>query len=321
MVARKFAEFETNKYWYRNETRRAQKLYIALCIYISAALDFAVSLDLKDSNKLNWSNTASYYSIVHSVRLIIFLIVSDFHRRHEDIIKLFKEPNENIHKCDWMDKNFEVQVVANKDIFNLNQISNYYNDTLQLSHSQALFNAISKVLHYAKTLREDSNYQEILIANECSHRVVSPSFNKLSDSISTASKMCFKIATSCFKQYILYTPNLDNRESERQNFKYLTLFYLDGRLYPSIHARIGKSKILNQVQDCTKILETLLAEEYQFEYAQSLEDKLKKLDELEELVSMDRFGKKKTLMEKFTEEINSASQDIDSAFNEINYFL
>lgn len=131
-----FSQFKSNKFWCESDERQAQKLYVALCLYISAASDFAVGIDLKNNYKLNWSTTASYYSIFHSARLIIFLAIGDYPQQdgHKKIKDLFTGiDNTNRFSANWLKKlarNAGFQS-SSEDKFTLAQLCSYYKDCLE----------------------------------------------------------------------------------------------------------------------------------------------------------------------------------------------
>jgi hypothetical protein len=129
-----FRKLDSNIFWNETDERRLQKLYVALCLFISAASDFAVGIDLKNSGKLNWSTTASYYSIFHSARLIIFLALGNYPKSH-NISQLFAQNPISSVKLDALE--FNVHTVALTTA-----ISHYYKDLLNLPNSEFLFNSI-----------------------------------------------------------------------------------------------------------------------------------------------------------------------------------
>ncbi|MEA5516143.1 hypothetical protein [Nodularia sp. UHCC 0506] len=309
-----FSQFQSNQFWYQSDERQAQKLYVALCLYISAASDFAVGIDLKNNDKLNWSTTASYYSILHSARLIIFLAVGDYPQQngHEDIRNLFRGQNRsgntNLFSGNWLKKlarNAGFQS-SPEDKFTLAQLCSYYKDCLQFPNSDRLFPTIGKILKDAKTLRNNSNYDALLMAHEWHHKQVEDDFIKLSNSMSDGAKLCLKISTQCFKSYISYASEIDLR---REETKYLVKHYIAGRLYPSISQRIEDQSILNTVKECTRKLDDL---QYDME---NIKDSNNKLDEFEKSFLRDNFGEKQKLMHDFNRDVNNLKQDIKSVSN------
>lgn len=307
-----FSQFKSNKFWCESDERQAQKLYVALCLYISAASDFAVGIDLKNHSKLNWSTTASYYSIFHSARLIIFLAVGDYPQKngHQDIKDVFTGiDNANLFSGNWLKKsarNAGFQS-SREDEFTLAQLCSYYKDCLQFPNSDRLFPTIGKILKNAKTLRNNSNYDTLLMAHEWHHKQVEDDFIKLSNSMSDGAKLCLKISTQCFKSYISYASEIDLR---REETKYLVKHYIDGRLYPSISQRIEDQSILNTVKECTREL-------YDLQYdMENIKDSNKKLDEFEKSFFRDNFGEKDELMTEFKGKVNDLEQKIKSVSND-----
>lgn len=308
------SNFQSNRFWNRNDKTTAQKLYIALCLYTSAASDFAVGFDLKESGKLNWSTTASYYSLFHSARLIIFLALGDYPKGHKDIQLLFtseaSESNNRAFSCSWLKTMKKDPSISDFDSeqsekFTFNQIITYYKNILKFTDSYLLFNSMGKILNNAKDLRNDSNYEALLIAHEYDHQKVSKYFLDLSNAMSDGSKLSLKIAAKCFEHYANNEPSF---ESKRDIYKFFIQEYITVRLYSSIITRTG-DKSIPEVKKCTKVLENLIAQNHHFTDIENVDHQLNKLNNL---VSFREFDPKQKLMEKFKKEIDKLKINIES---------
>ncbi|MEB3219764.1 MAG: hypothetical protein VKN72_26495 [Nostocales cyanobacterium 94392] len=311
-----FSQFESNKFWYEpnNNERIAHRLYVALCLYISAASDFAVGLDLKNSGKLNWSTTASYYSILHSARLIIFLAIGDYPSKngHKSISNLFAgKPNpdraDKYYVGDWLEKFANIRF-SNVDKFTLDALCHYYEACLQLHHSGILFGSIGKILENAKNLRNNSNYDALLMAHEWHHEQVSDDFVSLSKSMSNGAKLCLEIAGNCFEKYVIYDPIIDDN---REKIKYLVKNYIFKRLYPVIEQRIQDKFILGILKESTKKFKDL---QVQLEISTNVENEL---NEFETSFSISRFFNKKSLMDTFKDEAKKLGDNVQLTTNEL----
>jgi 5'-deoxynucleotidase YfbR-like HD superfamily hydrolase len=87
--------------------------------------------------------------------------------------------------------------------------------------------------------------------------------------------------------------------------------YIQERLYSSLSLRVENKLIQNRVKECTKRLENLFSSlEQPPEITENTE---KMFREIEELVSMNNFGKKKSLMENFKNDVNKLKQNVESA--------
>lgn len=183
-----FKRQEPNRFWNESEDRKYQKFYMTLCLYISAASDFAVGLDLKDKNqaKLNWSTTASYYSIIHSARMICFAAVGDYPTSHALISRFFgekscdeKKPEIFVFKTNWLKPFTNNSCQGAK--FTFNDLVEYSEQELKLPKSKEAMQAIGKILDNAQKLRNNSNYDALLMAHEYHHTSVTKGFKILSN--------------------------------------------------------------------------------------------------------------------------------------------
>lgn len=310
--------FQSNCFWNEPDKRQSQKLYVALCLFISAASDFAVGLDLNNSGKLNWSTTASYYSILHSARLIIFLAIGDYPAKkggHTYISNFFagkpksdKSPDKS-YFGDWLEDFTHQQIRRNtNDKFTLESICNYYAYSLKLPNTDILFSSIGKILNNAKDLRNNSNYDALLMAHEWHHVQITDDFTNLSKSMSDGAKLCLEIASSCLVNYIIYEPVI---ESNRDKIKYLAKNYIVQRLYPAIDERIQDKSIIYVLKESTKKIENLQVN------IKNCQNIVNELNEFENSFSMDRFSHKKSLMDRFKSNVENLRENVRSAINNV----
>jgi hypothetical protein len=309
-----FSNFKTNRYWAQNPERIAQKFYVTLCLYISAVSDFGVGLDLKDDGKLNWSTTASYYSIVHSARMIIFAAIGDYPQSHADISRLFAGRSQRGVQPNWLEnfkRNFSQGINGQQVKFTLDELSRYYREVLSLENSNEIFLSIGNILKNAKDLRNDSNYEALLIAHEYHHVKVTRCFEDLSRSISEGAELCLRYATKCLQSYVEKDETLqDNRHA----FKYFIERYVEDRVYSPIRDRIRKPFILERVKECVKPLEKIFSGQ---QYKPEFQEVVKQYSLLKNQVSMEMFGEKTDLMGGFERKINDLKRNIDSADTKI----
>lgn len=318
-----FSDFKSNRYWMQHPEEIAHKFYITLCLYISAVSDFAVGLDLKDGNKLNWSVTASYYSIIHSLRMIIFAAAGDYPTGHGEISKLFNgridpQLGDKIEisyecSCNWL-KRFKPEfdtISGNKAKLTLDELALHYNENLHVSNSYEEFQAIGKILRDAKGLREDSNYEALLISHENRHIKVTEYFNILSKVMLDGADICLKVATKCFMNYI---ENDKSLREDRDAFKYFVEGYVYARIYSPISNRIKKESILKRIRKNTSLLEKMFSgQEVMPDEAKAIE----KFKQLEKLTSFDIFKEKTYLMRTFGGKIESLKENVRSAIVDI----
>jgi hypothetical protein len=100
----------------------------------------------------------------------------------------------------------------------LNDLYDYYNQNLKLPNSSDYFEIIKRILENAKTLRNNSNYDALLMAHEYHHQQVTKDFVDLSQIMSEGAEVCLKIAAICFQFYVEHDQYI---EEKRNYFKYL----------------------------------------------------------------------------------------------------
>ena len=308
---------KTNIFWNASHERTAQKFYLTLCLYISAVSDLAVGLDLKDQKKLNWSTTASYYSIVHSARMIIFAAVGDYPTQHNKISDLFTgNPSSGRRNgsssyefsTDWLSKFTKDNAIRSN--FKLEDMYSYYEQELKLTNSLKCMQAFGKTLKNAQKLRNDSNYEALLIAHEYEHETVTKYFEDLSKAMSEGAELCLRIATKCFINYVENDPSLENES--RDKFKYFIAKYIEKRIYKFLENRGVNIIALEKIRNCTEPLETLNDEiKVTKERDEDVEIKFR---ELENLVSRRLFDRKAKLMNNF----NTKIRDLETNLKEAN---
>ncbi|HEY9692444.1 MAG TPA: hypothetical protein V6D15_09575 [Oculatellaceae cyanobacterium] len=306
MYPHPFKDLSSNIFWNNSHEKQAQKFYIALCLYGSAAYDFTVSIDLRTQQKLNWSITTSYYSIVHSARLIIFDAVGDYPKNHNNLSKFFVKKEEII--VDWLNhfalSQDGTKVEENK--ITLPKVVEYYEKILGLEDANKSLESIGKILKNAQDLRNDSNYEALLMAHEVNHISVSKNFQELATTMSDCAKHCLLIATNCFHHYLNQDPDLNK---ERMIYKYFVHKYMREQFNKIIENKIINWEAIEQVHECTNSLEQLTDD-------CPSEDINKKLSHLEDMVSVDLFGSKAALMDKFEQKINTLKDNFKSAVQE-----
>lgn len=312
-----FGNFSSNQYWTQSTEKTqspekiVQKFYVTLCLFISAASDFAVGLDLRDNKKLNWSVTASYYSIVHSTRMIVFAAVGDYPKGHSVLANLFSggqgiSPN---WLGEWLRRfdtpGFErYNRVGPRARFTLDELSHYYREELNFHDSDKYFRAIGNIFKNARILRNDSNYESLLIAHEYHHEKVTEYFEKLSQEMSKGAGICLEVAAKCFQSYVENDATL---EKNRQAFKYLTERYIQKRIYDSVRER-NEESILERVKGYVNPLEEIFSGQQQKLEISEVE---KRYLQLESWVSLSGFSEKTNMITDFKNKIDTLRENIE----------
>lgn len=292
-----------NEFW-NSEHRIPQKFYTVLSIYISANHDYAVGLQLKENGMLNWSATASYYSMIHSVRMLIFIVEGDFPKMHNTYEKLFEAKDGNILnkeiKCDWFNQELlddtDVEILHPKT--NLEKITQHYKTKLEFYNFDSHVKEIAKLTPYCKNLRNDCNYEALLIAHEYNHFVVEPAFRDLSNTMSQVALKYLNLALKCFEHYLLYDSSLS---TNNLTYQYLTQHYIMSRVIEQLKKKIAHQNIINHLCRINRIF--IYSGQNKFSN-QVISDAKR----LEEAFSFDIFTGKRSLMNKFKEKIKNLKE-------------
>src|SRR5947209_2957867 len=73
------------EHWRRSPAHVAQRFYVAFCLFMSSVQDAFLGLMDRERNNRNWAATCAYYALVHGGRLLTFLALGDFPRRHKTL--------------------------------------------------------------------------------------------------------------------------------------------------------------------------------------------------------------------------------------------
>ena len=187
-----------NEYWEQSNLCRDQKFYTAFCILASACSDYAVGAEFKLHKKLNWACTVLYYSLVHAARLVCFVETGDFPTGHSQLGELFRQGRQRGGRS-WVRQKlqpYEREVEPITD-FRLTMLPPY-----ALTHW-------GQILNMARELRDDANYEGLLISHEYSHEKVTECFEKLATTLKTASEQLLPDAVGVFKTFVDTSPRKD----------------------------------------------------------------------------------------------------------------
>ncbi len=275
------------EYWNQDIERQDQKFYTAFCLLGAGCSDYAVGIDLLRQKKLNWAAMALYYSMVHCGRLACFLAVSDFPTGHGQLANLFDSGLCNDRT--WMSRNQRFFNTTNQRIqtqgsFSRDDLVEFF---LSCSHPpdvQAQFPKWGQILSKAKKLREDSNYEGLLITHEYNHVRVTEAFEKLVRSFSVKSEPVLREAISLMTTFADASQRREhwyaflNWKEERQG-----LYYLEDSL-------------LNRVRDRKALIRVT---EFLSPLRRSPEQTLHLATEVREHVKVGVFTGKTNLMDDF----------------------
>ena len=197
-------------YWKEDEPREDQYFYVAFALVASAVNDFGVANDLHLSGKLNWAASAYYYSVVHAGRLALFLVYGDFPTRHRELAQAFRE--EGVSGGPFWFSSLQGTMTSHvqrsdRHEFNRRElVSRYEGRGMDAAHVESMFGRWARLFDKAKGLREDANYESLLIAHEHHHVVVTRAFEKLCETLQVCSTRILRDAVGLLKAVLDSSP-------------------------------------------------------------------------------------------------------------------
>lgn len=292
-------------YW-RGE-RQPHRFYVALCLLMSSIQDLFLGVKERTSANLNWSATCSYYSLVHAGRLLTFIALGDYPTSHGALRQLFgrggpqstrRSPPRDGYPFDWL-RGFSAEATSRSGQRRVSPATPRagpselrgamvaYFISIGVQSVAEGFDQFAAVLKAAAELRNDSNYEALLIAHEYDHEVMSSEFNSLAIRMCEAADKTRPFAIEVFTAFLDNDPDL---ETERAEYRAFANAYLNGRLIPAIDRKLADSGDLKkELRDIVQGLVRLPADgDYH---------------RLEEAVSFGIFGGKARLMRGFREKI------------------
>lgn len=195
---------ESLRYWRATQHKQAQRFYVALCLAIASLQDGFLGSRERRRGNLNWSATISYYSLVHAARFLLFISLGDFPRSH-DRLKRFLEGDSDgsgRYPFDWLTK-FSGETAGlvrwsqPDEVFTrpadepsgwhlLGIVESYLRDLIGPDAPKRL-HTFGHIFSRAKGLRNEANYEALLIAHEQQHRIT-PAFERLAEAMSRAAR-------------------------------------------------------------------------------------------------------------------------------------
>ena len=146
----------------RSEQRLGQRIYISACLLWTALHDRLVGRRLADRYP-NWSVICSYYSMVHSLRLVWFVLYGGFPTSHVPLGEAMAGQRSTA--ADWKPSGFgqgraRLSTVA---------LTGAIRDGLGNADLANRVAMVGRVFCAAATLRNDSNYESLILAHQYRH--------------------------------------------------------------------------------------------------------------------------------------------------------
>lgn len=243
------------EYWNRDPQHQDQKFYTAFCLLESACGDYAIGVDLSLQQKLNWACTVFYYSLAHAARLACFLAEGDFPTGHRELGNLFIRGR--VGGRTWLEGDIG-RYIREKEGVELSLSREFALDNLVTCFSgesamnqcpddlRRRFERWGRPLSRARDLRNDSNYEGLLIAHEYHHQRVTRDFFRLASVLRKAAKAVVPEAIALFKLFINSHPRKEhwyaflNWAARREGIYYLE-DSLRCKLIGDVYQRFGET--------------------------------------------------------------------------------
>jgi len=223
-------DVEAVRYWRESPRRLAQKWYIQLCLFASSVHDRFLACEEAASGNKNWSATISYYSIMHAYRSLVFQCFGDFPCSHQEMGLFVAADDRSWDSRDkirfnWL-SNLSLRRPRNQRDWNQRDsmiirsgadwdtarrmLRQYYQETLQAPRVSDSLERFGPLVADAKSLREDSNYEALLIAHERGHFLVSHSAGALCEHLCRLATLAVDTARDALVAGLRHDPDIEN---------------------------------------------------------------------------------------------------------------
>lgn len=291
------------EYWRTPEQRVPQRFYMAFCLLMSSIQDWILGLKERESQNRNWSATCSYYSLVHGGRLLCFLALGDYPKSHGQLRDLMsartrkdRQAYSDGYPFDWLrgftsvtDEGSRARKVPGQGwaLIDLRHVIGAHLETIEVADASRRLDEFGTVFKAAGPLRNDSNYEALLIANEFRHVVMTEAFDSLSHAMASAAETSLPFFIDSFNGFLRRDPDLP---ADRRKYQCFLHEYVHNRFGDAMHTKlVGTQALEIRLRDMSARIETLHT--------------AVPFDELERQTSMDIFGNKTRLMGEFMSRI------------------
>jgi hypothetical protein len=248
-LATEMSNWPSYTYWRESDDRVKQFWYVSFCLMMSSTQDRLTGLALRENGNLNWATTAFYYSAVHAGRLLCFICCGDYPTGHAELANLLapieaprmqRQPRR--FRFDWLDK-FQRYVRPDNRSRGA-QPPQQDHDVLvaainaTLPMLRAPFNRFAPLLSKFKNLRNDCNYEALLVAHEVNHLTVTEGFKNLVESAEQASRLAVELAIDA---YLTNLQGADCFNRNREQFHAAHSKYLHDRFEHSLSRKFHNS--------------------------------------------------------------------------------
>ncbi len=228
------------RYWRTSKERLAQRVYLSICLYGAALQDMLLGRQEMQLRNLSWSATCSYYSLVHVGRLLSFLAFGDFPTAHHALAQLYLGGERQTVRLDWLQRFADAQdphkhwTAARKARADelLHSLASFLK-SLNVTEVASQLRKFGSRLNAALDLRNDANYEAMLIIHQTDHLAIA--FRELSGRMSEVCERSLLLGASALTGYLREDPEL---EEKREDYCALSANYLTCRVRPAIQMKL-----------------------------------------------------------------------------------
>jgi len=207
---------EPNEYWNASDESRAQRLYAGFCEFASSVLDYCEGRRLlvegrNSTGRLNWSATALYYSLVHSGRFLVFVGAGDFPTSHSRLAKCFSQTGAMI-RTDWLGRLLTVgyrHTPRAADVYSMDlgfqRVHDFWLPFSAPGEAMEVLTWFGGMLDRARDLRNENNYEALLIAHEYEHPHMTEVFRNLAATLEVGARRSIEILARWYSGYLANT--------------------------------------------------------------------------------------------------------------------
>jgi hypothetical protein len=196
-----------SEYWEATLATQAQRLYVSFCELASGALDYAEGLSLlrrderrQGAARLNWAGTAFYYSLVHSARFLVFTAIGDFPTRHDKLAQVFGPADQGEVQTNWLQSFASGQRGCSATLSQLSAFWAAGADDQRAVRIREHLGWFSEALMRARSLRNENNYEALLIAHEYKHEHLGTSFKLLAETMSRVAHQALDLVVKMYSR-------------------------------------------------------------------------------------------------------------------------
>lgn len=253
--------WDSYAYWRADGARAKQCWYVSFCLMMSSVQDRLTGLALAESENLNWATTAFYYSAMHAGRLLFFVCSGDYPTQHRDMNAILEGGNGRA-KVDWL-KKFHGYIGTPGTAGGVEEKSTAATDlraslmnavAASCPGSDAAVQRFMPLLPKFKNLRNDSNYEALLVAHERNHFLVTDTFRKLTCAADKASAISVDMAIGLYLEHV---KSAQQFQAEHGRFLSAHRLYLRGRFEQSLSEKFkGSPRALAVLREAIAALAT-----------------------------------------------------------------